>query len=587
VRMWAALTLLGCGSEPLVPCAAGTARIASGECVPVRGTSDLAPDTAVPAPDTAVLDDTGVEPVRGPTTIPLAGPRLLRRISLDLIGTLPEESDLNAVEADLAALDPIIERYLEDAPRLESRLVAILGETWHTQVDAFLFQYLEYPSLRLDPAIEFPFERSAGEEPLRLMAHIGARDLPWTNILTANFTVANELLESIWPLERRGDGPAWTLAQYTDGRPAAGVLATNGMWLRYYSSRTNQNRGRAAAISRLLICEDFLTRPVSFADFPVLADVDGTEKAIKEEPYCVGCHSAIDPIAATLFGFWAIDTQNGTETTWYHAERELMGPEILQVEPHWFGIPVRGLAELSHQIAADPRFRSCTAQTMARGLWRRPIELADFDVLAGLRQDFEAGDLRLRVLIHAVLQTEAYQAGQMTAEATEEEVEQARMAHLLMPDQLHSAVKELTGFSWWYNGFDQMANDTYGFRIMAGGVNGYHVTQPQADPSVTHAIVVQRLAEAGADAVVSHDLIHGAEPRRLFEGLSLEDRPGDAVFDGMLRTLSWRLLARRPTEAQTEDLADLWRDVESASDAATAWTAVLSALLRDPEFVSY
>jgi len=132
-----------------------------------------------------------------------------------------------------------------------------------------------------------------------------------------------------------------------------------------------------------------------------------------------------------------------------------------------------------------------------------------------------------------------------------------------------------------------MANDTYGFRIMAGGVNGYHVTQPQADPSVTHAIVVQRLAEAGADTVVFHDLIEAAEPPRLFEGLSLEDRPGDAVFDEMLQTLTWRLLARRSTDAQTAELAELWGDVETASDAATAWTAVLSALIRDPEFVSY
>jgi hypothetical protein len=60
--MWALVALLGCGSEPVVPCAAGTARIASGACVPVRGTSEPVPDTA----DTAVPEDTGLEPISGP-----------------------------------------------------------------------------------------------------------------------------------------------------------------------------------------------------------------------------------------------------------------------------------------------------------------------------------------------------------------------------------------------------------------------------------------------------------------------------------------------------------------------------------------
>ena len=54
-------------------------------------------------------------------------------------------------------------------------------------------------------------------------------------------------------------------ARYTDGRPAAGVLATNGLWWRYTTTDSNMNRTRAAAISRLLLCEDFMARPVSFA----------------------------------------------------------------------------------------------------------------------------------------------------------------------------------------------------------------------------------------------------------------------------------------------------------------------------------
>ena len=39
---------------------------------------------------------------------------------------------------------------------------------------------------------------------------------------------------------------------------------TNGVWWRYYTTPNNFGRTRAAAISRLLLCEDYLLRPISF-----------------------------------------------------------------------------------------------------------------------------------------------------------------------------------------------------------------------------------------------------------------------------------------------------------------------------------
>ena len=238
---------------------------------------------------------------------------------------------------------------------------------------------------------------------------------------------------------------------------------------------------------------------------------------------------------------------------------------------------------MAQQIAWDSRFRTCAAETMARGLWRREVGLTDFQTIGALRARFEEAELRLRPLIKEVLLTESYRAGQSTEDGAHAE----RLARLLMPDQLHTVVEDLTGFSWWYDNFDQMANDTHGYRIMAGGVNGYHVTRPQMDSSVTQALVVQRLVEAGAQTVVTHDLVDAGETPRLFSGITLDDRPGDSAFEAQLTQLHWRLLARQPQDDQRAALGDLWLAVHDISDAATAWTAVLSALLRDPEFVSY
>ena len=50
------------------------------------------------------------------------------------------------------------------------------------------------------------------------------------------------------------------MARYQDGRPAAGVLATNGLWWRYRSTASNANRKRANQASRILLCQDYLVR---------------------------------------------------------------------------------------------------------------------------------------------------------------------------------------------------------------------------------------------------------------------------------------------------------------------------------------
>ena len=87
-------------------------------------------------------------------------------MSLDLLGVLPTQAELDAVEADLAMLD---EGSTTRCPTpLDRATGPHLGRTWHTQVDESQLLFKEYDNLYLDDANEYPFERSAGEELLRL-----------------------------------------------------------------------------------------------------------------------------------------------------------------------------------------------------------------------------------------------------------------------------------------------------------------------------------------------------------------------------------------------------------------------------------
>ena len=527
---------------------------------------------ADPATGPAGSADTSAETVGEPeaVVVPLEAPRLLRRLSLDLRGTLPTVEELNAVEADPAAVWGYRDAWLTD-PRLEERLVYLLGEQWHTRVDEFLIFSLEYQALAGNPESEYPFERAVGEEPLRLMARVVAEDRPWSDVVTADWTMAPPLLAEIWPLAQDAPGEGWRVAHYTDGRPAAGVLATNGLWWRYFSTQTNYNRGRVAALTRLLVCEDYAARSISLTEAAALGEGSALETALRDSPYCQGCHASIDPIAATLFGFWPANEYSIHEVDVYHPDREPLGALLMDVTPAWFGDPVYGLNELGAHIAADPRFARCAAQTFAAALWRREVDaVEDFDQIEALRQVLAAADLRIQPLLAAITETPTYQAGALAETATEADAAREATVRLLSPDQLASALEDLSGgFRWTRDGFDQLDNDTYGFRVLAGGVDGAYVTRPQDAPSMTQALVVQRLAEAAAAQIAAET--YGTQP----------------VSTALLEALHWRLYATH-AEADWLDAAEaLWAAVDAAEGPTVAWQALLSGALRDARFVGY
>lgn len=164
----------------------------------------------------------------------------IERASLDLRGVRPTTEEIERVEADEAAAEALIEDFLQDG-RFEGRVRDLWAEIYLTRTESYLIAGSAYG---LDDA---SFQASLGEEALRMVGHVAAADLPWTELVTGDWTMADELLAAAWPLDYQGSG--WQLAHYTDGRPAAGVLATNGIWWRYTSTESNANRKRAKWLS--------------------------------------------------------------------------------------------------------------------------------------------------------------------------------------------------------------------------------------------------------------------------------------------------------------------------------------------------
>jgi hypothetical protein len=526
-------------------------------------------------------------PVEAPPAdlVPLEGAALARRLSLDLRGVTPTLAELDRATQD-GGVDALREEWLVD-PRFEERLVDAFAEDWLLRLDELRVEPEEFEST-LDG---FAFSRAFGEEPARLMARVAADDLPWTEVVTADWTLAPVALEGVLPVEYLADDAdqAWREARYTDGRPALGVLATSGLWMRYHTTLFNYNRGRAAVLARYLLCYDFLDRPVHVEPLSE-TNTEALLAATREEPGCVACHAGLDPLASTLFGFWPFEDKDGRELVGYHVERERYGETLLQLSPAYFGTPVYATSQLGELVSSDPRFRTCTARRTAERLWGRDMADDELALVDDLGRGLQDADWSYKALVRAVVATDAYLVGELGDGATDAQVEDARPRRLMGPAMLASAVEDLSGVRWTREGWDQLTSDETGYRVLLGGADGESVRRPNLMPTVSHTLVVQRLAQSAADLGVDADFAATRSERRLV-GTTVDDLAdvvaGSDALQDELTAVHRRVLGEPPDADELSALTTLWESAAADHGPETAWKLVVGLQLRDPAFWSY
>lgn len=259
-------------------------------------------------------------------------------------------------------------------PRLEGRVRDWFAEPYRTRLDSFPATTAQFG---LDPSVEPAFQRSIGDEPLRLLGRVAVSDRPWTEVVTADWSMADEVLAGVYPVAYPEGASGWQEVKWTDHRPSAGVLTTNGLWWRYGSTEENYNRGRANAVSRILLCQDFLVRPVTFPRSSVVVDAAALLDQTRTNEACVSCHVSVDPLGSYLFGFSYGDVAFVSPD--YDPSSELSWQSGTGLAPSYFGEPGDDLTDLGRQIAADPRFPACTTEQVFEALVGRRHEDSDLD----------------------------------------------------------------------------------------------------------------------------------------------------------------------------------------------------------------
>lgn len=522
-------------------------------------------------------------PESTPDTVLLSNSRLLRRMSLDIRGTLPSYEEYEQVQQNDVNWESIAYELMDD-PNFEMQLVHRFGGLWHTRVDEFDIVADDYDLNPVD--WWFPFTRSVGEEPLRWMAYVASHELSWTQIVTSDTTMANSVLASIFPIEFI-DGTSnpdtteldyrniddWKLARYTDGRPPVGVLSTNGLWWRYPTDSFNMNRTRASMMTRLLLCDDYLARPI---DFSAGTDIlENTEDAIQNDPSCLTCHASLDPLAASMFGFWWVERYNPLEATYYHPERELMGEQMMNVQPSWFGQPVVGFADVGQHIANDTRFHQCTVRQAGEMLLNRPMSATDFSLIQEITANFTT-EFQYKKVWADWLTSDEYRLATASIDHPD-----TRPDRQLTPFQISTSLSKLTGFSWIQEDLDLMDVD---FRTMAGGIDGYQTFERQHFPNLSSTLVLQRLVQASVSFALTYP-----DESPLFSEVPLNSTPDSDAGRAFLTKFRLITHGKSTDPLWIEDTTLLWYQILEASrgDFPTAWEVTLTAILQDADFVRY
>jgi hypothetical protein len=520
----------------------------------------------------------------------------LVRASMALRGVRPSLDELKAVAKDPGALPQIVDRYLQ-TPEFGATVRELHNESLLLRIQRTDLTYA--PAGALFGRTFDEISRSQYEEPLRLIEDVVMTDQPYTRIVTADYTMADGIVAAIYGMPHStNDG--WERTRWMDGRPAAGILVSDALHVRYRSAALNYQRGRANAIARGLLCHDFLAGDVQIDSSVNLADPAVVANAVVANPSCAGCHQTLDPLASYFFGFgqgvYHPDLVGGYPTTIYNESQSALWLTATGRPPRYFGQDAAGIDGLGQAIAADPRFARCAAIHFASYLTETAAGDLPGDWIAELQGAFEQSGYRAKQLARAIVLSDRFRvAYDQDAGAAETTIgyQKAR------PAQLARMLFALTGYDWaaysnakitdkasWTTGrIDYLDDDYNGFRVLGGGIDSFLVTQPVHTMNATSSMVSRLGAYRAATYVVEHDAAAPAGERTLFTAASVDTTDADSVR-AELALLHARIYGELDADTSaTEQL--FFGALDASGDPRRAWVVTLTGMLSDLQAVYY
>lgn len=369
----------------------------------------------------------------------------LRRAALIVAGRLPTEQELASVVDEQSFKQSLRnlmtgsgfhqflvraanDRLLTDAFNQGLNLDVIEPNASFYPTLASLFVSANQSDMRSDFYGDYyaKLRHGVAHAPLELIAYVVENELPYTQILTANYTLANPQLARVYnadlstfdsddyrefrPVQNRGqilhdnqfdaefiEGIGSVISSYGDfvAYPHAGVLNEPAFLNRYPTTDTNRNRARARWAYYHFLGVDIEKSAARTNDPQALAD---TNNPTLNNPNCTVCHTTMDPVAGAFQNYgdeglyrnaWGgLDALPGPYKresglymqgdTWY---ADMLAPGFdVNIAPD----NRNSLQWLAQQMVADPRFNQAAVKfwwpaIMAEELLTAPEAIEDAD----------------------------------------------------------------------------------------------------------------------------------------------------------------------------------------------------------------
>jgi len=504
-----------------------------------------------------------------------------RKAAITLAGRYPTDDELASVATDQGLADFVVK--LTNEELFYDRLREIWNDALLTErgVDAGVeTAYNNAPWLHNDSYPQYTPETrswtsaSVTEEPLRYIEYVVRSNLPFSDIVSGNYVVANPYTARMYGLPhdaalvpesfldwRRIDfSPVQNRTQdgdvKTTGVPVAGVLSTPAFLTRWETTPTNRGRKRARIVLKNFLATDifkFANRPV---DSTALTSV---QNPTLNSPMCSVCHTVIDPIAGGFRGFGENNLLRfNADDNWHD---DLLPPGINNVEmpPESYG---NALMWLGAQIPKDRRFGISVAQVMYRGIvgdeplaFPQDKAAADYadrvrayniqnDWFVKIGDDFASGveggtppKYDLRKLVVAIVDSTYFRAesGDTNKDALHDGLGQGR---ILAPEMLGRKYRATTGLYYFANEAasknERRARDGYlrsdlvedrDWRLVYGGIDSGDVTKRTETMSPIMIATSQYTGALVACRATTYDFTKPMAERRLFRTVEMTTTP--------------------------------------------------------------
>ena len=550
-------------------------------------------------------DDPLVETVEYQELSPV---KQLLRISMALRGTRPSMSELQRALQDPESITVMALEFTE-TPEFIETVADLYAEVLLMRATA-----LRMPSIgALSSESQKEIHNTMAEEPLNILREVVRSDAPFTDIVSADWTILDEVGSRMWGYhDYDSSGEDLQVVHYTDTRPSAGMITTNGFLTRHGSAGSNFNRGRVNTITKTFLCTDFTDRDIPLSGEIDLSDDAAVAEAVFTQTECVGCHQSMDPLGAQLWGPRAQLTQfavlkghneGACDFHWPCYPIPMYNPGATDNwqnkglrGPNYFGYQSDTLSDMGANIAADPRFSQCVSRRMLSYLQQQDLDAAPLEEVVQFQELFEASDFSIKTLAASIVTSPAFLAKSASPESFEDSIPGIQV---IRPEQLQRLYSSLLGFNFVigltnggnggapYGNFNAMTDDSFGFRAMAGGVDGYRVTFPTHTATPVRLLVMALMADEAASAAVEHDLLSTETPR-LLTGVTIETTD-EGLLRLQLKKLHLQILGESVdvNSSEIDDSLALFLEIESSSDIETAWKVLLSAFFQSPDMLYY